>query len=308
MVKSSVFFSRNTNGEVKESLLNQLQFQEAGENSLYLGLPSLMHRKKTAMFGFIKNRLQERIQGWDKVVLSKGGKEILLKTVAQSLPNYVMSVFLLPIELCHDIERIMCRFWWRASSSKEKSIHWISWEKMSRKKSIGGLGFRCIRDFNVALLGKQSLRLINYPHLLVSRVYKSRYYLDGSFFSAKLGGNPSYVWRSLVETQALMKEGLVCRVGRGNNILVLNDPWLPDALNPYVTSRSEALHNAIVSNLMDLSTNQWDQDIIKDVFEERDANLILSIPISSDEADTWYWNFEKMGGYSVKSAYRYMLG
>lgn len=62
-----------------------------------------LHRKKTVAFAYIKDKLQDKLLGWDKKVLLKGGKEILLKTVAQTLPNYTMSVFLLPLEVCKDL-------------------------------------------------------------------------------------------------------------------------------------------------------------------------------------------------------------
>lgn len=47
----------------------------------------------------------------------------------------------------------------------------------------------------------------------------------------------------------------------------------------------------------------WDNELIADIFEERDANLILAIPLRSDMRDSWYWKGEKLGHYSVKSAY-----
>lgn len=301
--KSSVIFSNNTHEEVRSSLKQQLKFSEAGDQSLYLGLPSIIHRKKSVVFGYLKNKLSEKIQSWDKRTLSKGGKKVLLKTVSQSLPNYAMSVFLLPVEVCQDLERIMCKYWWQSNPRKNRSIHWMNWRNMCKKKSQGGLGLRNIQNFNVALLGKQGWRMINNPDLLVSKIFKACYFHDGSFLSAKVGSNPSYVWRSIVEAQSLLKQGCVCRVGRGNIVSVINDPWLPDINDPYIHTRSEAIHNAKVSALMSTDENQWDRDLILDIFDERDAMLILSIPINTEEEDTWYWKYEKMGNYTVKSAY-----
>lgn len=109
--KSSVFFSRNTNRSMKNEVDPIFNFREENENAQYLGLPNLLGRKKTTIPGYVKDRLLSRIQVWDKQLLSKGGKEILLKTVAQPLPNYAMSVFKLPFDFCNDREKLMCKFW-----------------------------------------------------------------------------------------------------------------------------------------------------------------------------------------------------
>lgn len=163
-----------------------LNFHEANNNTHYLGLPNILGRKKSVILGYLKDRLQSRVQGWDKKYLSKSEKEILLKTVAQALPNYAMSVFLLPSELCRDMEKIMCRFWWRGSSQKNKGIHWMSWERMCKSKGSGGLKFRNLHNFNVAQLGKQGWRLITNTQSLVSRVFQAQYYPNGTFLSAGL--------------------------------------------------------------------------------------------------------------------------
>lgn len=153
--------------------------------------------------------------------MSKGGKEILLKTVAQALSNYAMSVFLLPHELCKDLEKLMSKFWWKSSNNMEKGIHWMRWERMSIRKSEGGLGFRNIQDFNVVLLSKQGWRLILYPQTLVSRVFQPRYYSNVTFLTAGLGNSVSYIWRSVSEAQILLKQGLAQKIGDGSSVMVL---------------------------------------------------------------------------------------
>lgn len=109
--KSSVFFSRNVRQETKTEVLQVLGFQEADSNTQYLGLPNCIGRNKTAVLGYLKERVRNRIQSWDGKLLNKSAKEILLKTVTQAIPTYAMSVFLLPTEMCKDMEKLMCKYW-----------------------------------------------------------------------------------------------------------------------------------------------------------------------------------------------------
>uniref|UniRef100_A0A803QEG5 Reverse transcriptase n=1 Tax=Cannabis sativa TaxID=3483 RepID=A0A803QEG5_CANSA len=109
------------------------------------------------------------------------------------------------LDISNDIERAMTKFWWRSSKSDGKGIHWMSWDKLCKHKRGGGMGFRDLRDFNLALLGKQGWRLLTRPSSLVSRIFKARYYVDGNFLNAQLGSNPSFIWRSIVEAQDLVR-------------------------------------------------------------------------------------------------------
>ena len=45
-------------------------------------------------------------------MLSRAGKEVLIKAVAQSIPTYTMGVFLLPAKLCDELDSLCARFWW----------------------------------------------------------------------------------------------------------------------------------------------------------------------------------------------------
>lgn len=112
---------------------------------------------------------------------------------------------------------------------------------MSISKLYEGMGFRYLHDFSVALLGKQGWRLVTNPNNLVARNFKAKYYLKSTFLGAKLGASPSFVWRSILEAQQLLRQGLGCRVGNGVNVSIIEDPWLPVAENPYVTTVNETI-------------------------------------------------------------------
>ncbi|XP_074373800.1 uncharacterized protein LOC141714165 [Apium graveolens] len=56
---------------------------------------------------------------------------------------------------------------------------------------------------------------------------------------------------------------------------------------------------------MHIGRRDWDHDVIKDLFNQRDQERILRTPISAnEEVDKISWKFEISGTYTVKSAYR----
>ncbi|XP_031101849.1 uncharacterized protein LOC116005749 [Ipomoea triloba] len=56
--------------------------------------------------------------------------------------------------LCVSIERTMNRYWW--GSGSERGIYWKAWDHLCVPKKYGGLGFKELRAFNMAMLGKQA--------------------------------------------------------------------------------------------------------------------------------------------------------
>lgn len=206
--KSSIFFSTNTAGTTRQLLCAHLGMQEASRDNLYLGLPSTLGRNKTTLLGFLKDRVCKRLQSWKGKFLSRAGKEILVKTVAQSLPTYAMNVFLLPLEITRERETLMNRYWWTSSNGAKSGIHWMAWNRLCKHKNMGGMGFRNLRDFNFAMLGKQGWRLMTQPLSLAAQMFKARYFPHGSFLTAQLGTNPSFVWRSIWEAQSFLRKGV----------------------------------------------------------------------------------------------------
>jgi len=124
--KSSILFSKNCEQERKLEFMNALELTQEARSDKYLGLPVYMGRSRAKMFAYLKDRVWKRIQGWKEKLLSRAGKETLIKAVAQAIPSYAMSCFDLTKSLCDEISTMICRFWW-AQQEKEKKLHWLSW-------------------------------------------------------------------------------------------------------------------------------------------------------------------------------------
>jgi hypothetical protein len=172
--KSEIFFSKNTAENVKTSIKNVFQVTEGMGSGKYLGLPSIVGRKKKAIFGYLRDRVWKRIQQWSGKHLSKAGREVLIKSVAQSIPTYCMSTFLLPTTLGDEIQRMLNSFWWGSNREQNKGINWLSWDKLTMRKEFGGMGFRHLHGFNLAMLGKQGWNLLTNQDTIVARIFKAR--------------------------------------------------------------------------------------------------------------------------------------
>lgn len=225
--KSGIFFSSNVRRDKQMEIAATLGVHNEITNSKYLGLPSLVGRSKTRVFGYLKEEATKRIQRWQTRPISQAGKSVLLRTVAQAIPSYAMTCFLLPKSLCSNLEQLFNNYWWKSgTSNSQKGVNWLSWNNMSVAKSRGGLGFRNLYGFNIALLGKQIWKIMQNPDSLVTRILKARYFPDSHVLRALKGKNPSFIWSGLVTAKNELKDGFRWVLGDGNEIVASKDPWL----------------------------------------------------------------------------------
>ena len=74
-------------------------------------------------------------------------------------------------------------------------------------KEEGGLGFRDLKAFNLALLAKQDWCLQTAINSLVYKVFKAHYFSDGDLLFVEMGSHSSYARRSIMAAQSLVQKG-----------------------------------------------------------------------------------------------------
>ncbi|XP_061993303.1 uncharacterized protein LOC133711154 [Rosa rugosa] len=132
---------------------------------------------------------------------------------------------------------------------------------------------------------KEAWRVISAPASLIARVYKAKYFPEGSFWSVTAHNAPSYSWRSIFATRELLKAGSYLQIGSGTKLQV-ND-------------------NLTVNELM-RAQGVWHEERVRALFNGAEAEAILAIPLSTRQVDDrLVWKLENRGSFTVKTAYRF---
>ncbi|KAM2896759.1 hypothetical protein COP2_006481 [Malus domestica] len=300
--KCSLYFGNQCPRQQRRLIESCTNFVGKETFGRYLGLSADFGASKKAVFEGVREALDGRINGWAEQFLSPAGKEVMIKVVAIALPNYAMSCFKLPVNLCKEMESNIANFWWRGSREKN-GMHWISWEKMKRRKKVGGLGFRDLLSFNLAYLAKIGWRILTNPLSLLSKILKEKYFPECSFMEAKVGKRSTWGWKGIMQGKKILERGRRWRVGDGSSIRVKYDPWLPRPHTFRVISKHLDMP-VMVKDLINPVTGSWMVDLVKGCFEEEESNIILGIPTSLEGCnDRIIWHHTSNGDYTVKTGY-----
>ena len=215
-----------------------------------------------------------------------------------------MSCFKLTKKVCKALTSCMAKYWW-GSSLDRRSMHWLSWKKLSAPKINGGMGFRDFEKFNLAMLGKHGWRMLTQPNSLCARVLKGKYFPNTDFLQATIPRSSSAIWRAIIAGRSALETGLIKRVVNGSDISVWTDRWIPGITNFTPSGQLGVEPIEKVSELIDGATGGWKVDMVWRNFFTPEAEAILNIPLRAFGGEDFLaWALERSGNYSVKSAYR----
>jgi hypothetical protein len=134
---------------------------------------------------------------------------------------------------------------------------------LCQPKGRGGLGFKELQKFNIALLAKQFWRLMHVKNSLFFKVFNAKFFPNGNILEApeKTGG--SFASRSILKAKELILLGLSWRVGDRTHIKIKGTKWLLDEG-----------HQSILSPLPNFPTDATVRDLIHGNPPAWNVNLI----------------------------------
>lgn len=205
--KSGALYSSYVRRDKQLEISEILDVHNEITSTKYLGLPSLVGRSKKRVFGYLKEEAGKRIQKWQANPMSQAGKTVLIRNVAHPIPSYSMSYFLIPKLLSQELEHVFNYYCWRSGvANSQKGLNWLSWKNMSVAKIKGGMSFRNLYGFNIALFGKHENFMLK-TNTLVSRVFKAKYFPDSRVLNAVKGHNSSFIWTCIFIVKKELTDG-----------------------------------------------------------------------------------------------------
>lgn len=185
-------------------------------------------------------------------------------------------------------------------------MQWVSWDKATTSKDLGGLGLQLVKGRNTTLLAKLNWRLHLENNALWAKVLKLKYgagQRTNSRNEAKLPGSP--IWRGLKKGEYVFKEGMKWILGHESKLNFWRDNWLDfgplrSIIHGLIPQES---FNLKVSNV--ISPHGWNRSVIPfnlppDIKESIQA---VSIPIATRSTNRLVWKGSSKGAFSSKSAY-----
>lgn len=198
----------------------------------YLGNYLINPRSKYDAFHVLIEKMQSKLTGWKKNMLSIAGRLTLIKSVLSPQPNFSMANYLLPKKLCKEMNRIMRNFLWGFNEGNNH-VYLKAWKMICRAKGSGGLGIRDVEEMNKACILKLCWRLLTEEDSLWAKVIKARYFPNCSLWQAGKGNHPTWTWQAIRSVRGQLQQGVISRIGNGNKTQILEDNWASPALTSW---------------------------------------------------------------------------
>lgn len=202
----------NVDPDLASQMANTLGAEIAAFPQKYLGLPLSPHKLPPSAFQPIIDRCDIYLAGWCALLLSRGGRLVLLSAVLDSLPTYFMMCFSLPMSVLEEIDKRRRIFFWSNDDSFSGAKCLVAWDRVCMPKLAGGLGVKNLRAQIFCLMLKFAFKFMHSPLF----PWKD-WILNHSSLHIGLGKNASFLGRAIFRHLNALREISHVTVGDGSS-------------------------------------------------------------------------------------------
>lgn len=190
-----------------------------------------------------------------------------------------MSTFKIPNGICKDLDALVRKFWWEIKLGATRFLALKSWKSICQHKDHGVLGFRKFKDMNLAFLEKLAWKIASGEEAVWADLFIAKYLKGGSLFSYKTNKDSSHVWKGIVWARKILNLGACYKLGDGVSINHWLHPWVPSLLGfiPSPKEEVDCIFFRRVGTFKYHSSNNWNQQLVREMFSEDSANEILKL-------------------------------
>ncbi|KAJ6808104.1 uncharacterized protein M6B38_168475 [Iris pallida] len=221
----SAFYTATPLGEDRARTISTLFGFSTGTLPFsYLGCPLTCGRRNEGMFSYLLDKIRSKLTSWQNKILSLGGKLVLIKNILLSIPMYTLAACCPFWAVLRTIERMFAAFFWGSKDGVAKRS-WLAWRFVTRTKSEGGLGIKCLNDIMDGFSMKLWWKLMHgkglWVELLKAKYFRKRHPCD-AFMTSKC----SHIWLQILRGRKLAEPFISLRLGRGEGSARCED-WIP---------------------------------------------------------------------------------
>ncbi|KAL8138913.1 hypothetical protein V2J09_004914 [Rumex salicifolius] len=195
--------------------------------------------------------------------------------------------------------------------SKRRRIHMLSWDKIAKLKSEGGLDLRPKRQVNSALLAKLGWQTLQEPTSLWSHVIHGNYCKgrrDVDMFRTSSGA--SHTWKGIVHGSQLLSKCLRTAVGNGTSTFIWLHEWLDDEslIKSVISTLLTELESCTVAELW--TKHGWNWEVLHEYLSAVICQRLSGVNLEGglEFHDKFYKGPTPSGIYSTKSALQLLRG
>ncbi|GJU35720.1 RNA-directed DNA polymerase, eukaryota, reverse transcriptase zinc-binding domain protein, partial [Tanacetum coccineum] len=294
--KSMVFFG-NVKDSSKAKILMVMPFSEGKLPVRYLGVPLLSKRLYVNDCSALVDKVKKRILDWKNKTLSFAGRLQLILSVVGSMQVYWSSMFILPITISNDVERLMRDFLWNYGEFKRGKAR-IKWSDVCKPKVEGGLGIKSLETWNIALISKHIWNIINKKDSLWVK-WVHLYKLKGrNFWDVPEIEGSSWSWKKILRYRGKLRRHIVHRIGDGLSTSLWYDSWhaicpLSDFISKRKIYYSGLSLDCNVANVIENGKWKW-PSVLSEEFDG--LNAIEPPLLIEGKKDKVFWR-TKLGRY-----------